>query len=75
MENTIDFCLHEGGHSGNDEKGCAPWLRLNEHNDNVVGLAIAYTIASADRELSGVVMKFLSRGAPTRVSLPGSVNG
>jgi hypothetical protein len=71
-DNTMEFCLHEVGHSGNDEKIGAPPVRLDRDNGNVVGLAIANTIANADREL-GVVRRS-SSDAPTRVSLPGSAN-
>ena len=55
----MEFCLHEVGHSGNDEKIGAPPVRLDRDNGNVVALAIAYTIANADRELPGTVTKFL----------------
>jgi hypothetical protein len=55
----MNLCLHEGGHSGNDEKGGAPRVRLDQDNGNIVGLAIAYTIANADRELPGTVASFL----------------
>ena len=55
----MEFCLHEVGHSGNDEKIGAPPVRLDRDNGNVVGLAIAYTIANADREPPGTVTKFL----------------
>ena len=58
-DNTMEFCLHEVGHSGNDEKIGAPPVRLDRDNGNVVALAIAYTIANADRELPGTVTKFL----------------
>ncbi|MGE5733815.1 MAG: hypothetical protein ACM34E_01885 [Acidobacteriota bacterium] len=58
-DNTMEFCLHEVGHFGNDEKIGAPPVRLDRDNGNVVGLAIAYTIANADRELPGTVTKFL----------------
>ena len=68
----MDFCLHEGGHSGNEKKAGAPWVRLDHDNGSILGLAIAYTIANADRELPGTVTKFMR--CSTRVSLPGSVN-
>jgi hypothetical protein len=55
----MEFCLHEVGHSGNDEQIGASPVRLDRDNGNVVGLAIAYTIANADRELPGTVTKFL----------------
>ena len=58
-DNTMEFCLHEVGHFGNDEKIGAPPVRLDRDNGNVVGLAIAYTIANADREPPGTVTKFL----------------
>ena len=48
----------------------APPVRLDRDNGNVVGLAIAYTIANADRELPGTVTKFLQAMLPFAFRCP-----